>query len=260
MQTTETFTYNDFILLNVHQSFHPGGLMSTLRILSNIPGQNHTSVILDFGCGNGITLALLEKTGYRNLIGYDSSSEAIETCRQRHLDAQFCTNITTIKETHIDIILLESLLSFNDAMALNRLIHTLGSMITRYGVRHIAVIDYFSIDALSPAMTNLLKEKFGVKAIRTADAIQKIITGIHEQQQTIYYHEYPFTDAMLPRYALTTLLEQYEKNKAAAKCRFVRNNVEGFNDYLQALNSVYAQFPQSFRYFETIIAVQPAIP
>ncbi len=61
MAVTQSLKYDDFILLNDHLSFHPGGLIATFNVISKIPGLNKEQTILDFGCGNGMTLTFLKK-------------------------------------------------------------------------------------------------------------------------------------------------------------------------------------------------------
>ena len=56
--------------------------------------------ILDIGCGEGQTLQLLTENGYKNYVGVDIDRRAVETCRQKGLNAEHITDLAQYLSGH----------------------------------------------------------------------------------------------------------------------------------------------------------------
>ena len=53
------------------------------NILENIlKNFDHSSSILDMGCGGGATLMMLKNSNFKNITGIDFSTESIERCKK----------------------------------------------------------------------------------------------------------------------------------------------------------------------------------
>ena len=60
----------------------------TLKLVQSlIPGINLDSKILDAGCGSGFSMQTLQKLGFANVWGIDSSKEMIELAKKKRLNA-----------------------------------------------------------------------------------------------------------------------------------------------------------------------------
>ncbi len=70
--------------------------------------------ILDLGCGNGAFIYYLQKAGYQNIQGVDSSAEQVDLAKRLGVfsvkQAEIVNYITTIKDETIDLILLMDVL------------------------------------------------------------------------------------------------------------------------------------------------------
>jgi len=72
--------------------------------------------ILDAGCGTGGLMQSLLKRGYRNVRGFDLSTDAIEICRERGLDVRTgdITNIDGVWRETFDVVISNDVLYFLD--------------------------------------------------------------------------------------------------------------------------------------------------
>src|SRR5262245_7082277 len=105
--------YENFILLNPLLSFHAGGLMNTAVTLRHVPGLKPDSRIFDYGCGTGLTLMMLNKLKYENLIGYDTNTDFINAASfrfsQENRKPVFVNDLSTMNGIgEIYLVILES--------------------------------------------------------------------------------------------------------------------------------------------------------
>lgn len=259
MESIQKLTYDDFVLLNDHLSFHPGGLIATFNLLSHTPNINKEQTILDFGCGSGITLSFLKRLGFKNLIGYDKNPKAIEISKSKHSGIDFYNNLDEISEgaSNIDLILLESVFSFNDNDDLETLIKSLHEIIKKTAINYIGIVDFFSFGEIPVELKQKMAQTFGVKKIRTLQEFQSIFKSITTNSKVLHLQEHTFHLNLEEKYKPLEQANKLMSNEIFTNSFESKANAETyFSQFIKDMLSTYKSFGEYFKYFECIISLQ----
>jgi len=89
------------------------------QVINTIEGKykNKDIMILDAGCGTGGLIEKIREKGYKNVKGFDLSSDAIEICRQRGLDIFQYNLLDVLKNNKInscDVIICNDVVCYFD--------------------------------------------------------------------------------------------------------------------------------------------------
>lgn len=258
MVASQQLTYDDFILINDHLSFHPGGLIATFNVLSNIPNISKEETILDFGCGNGSTLAFLKKLGFKNLIGYDRNINAVEQNRNKWTDIKFYSDFDTLlSEIEIvDFLLLESVFSFNDNSELKMLSESIQQIKEKTKIKYIGIIDFYLVEKVSMELEEKMKRTFGIKDVRTIEQFQNITKSFSETSTISYFNDHIFFINLSEKYKTEEQVSKVMSSEIFANNFGSEKNAKSFfSNFINDMLSSYSSFNQHFKYFECVVTL-----
>lgn len=250
------FKYVDFILLNEELSFHPGGLISTFNLISNTSGLDKEKSILDIGCGNGISLKMLHKLGYKNLYGYDSSQNFSNSTKDLKDGINYVYDLDKIQSTHIYLILIESLLNFISPIEEATVIETINKIIYKYKIKYLAIVDFYSIVQLSNEFKSKLNSVFNIKNIKSTTTIYSFLNNAIPNSKIIYYKDHLLTINLTERFKSLDLVDKLFENKFLPNP--FRNKDEAniyFSNFINEILTLYKSFTEQFKYFECILSL-----
>jgi SAM-dependent methyltransferase len=258
MEATKKLNYEDFILLNDHLSFHPGGVLATFNLISNVANKSHDQTILDFGCGNGITISFLKRLGYKKIIGYDRNINAIRALQTKSSEFNFYDDIETLLKSvsSIDLLILESIFSFNDDEELSKLIKSIRLLVEKTNIKQIAIVDFYPTGVIPIDLKLKLAKTFGAKEFRTKQQFEEIINSLSQKANITYFNEHIF---------FLNLKDKYNSNEQVKKLMsndFFANEFASeeeahsfFDEFISDMLDSYSVFGEHFKYFECLVTV-----
>lgn len=258
MEMTQKLAYDDFILLNDHLSFHPGGLIATFNLLSHIANKSHDQTILDFGCGNGITISFLKKLGYKKLIGYDRNPNAIELCQKKFGEFKFFKDLDLMLQDidSIDLLLLESVFNFNDQAETDELLKAIQSLIQKTNIKQVGIVDFYSVGNTPVDLIEKMKTTFGIREVKNKKEFEEIVAALGPNNKVTYFNEHSF---------FMNLSDKYHPSEQATKLmsnKLLLNNFTSekeaqqfFNEFIGDMLSAYGSFTNNFKYFECVVTL-----
>ncbi|WP_179298836.1 class I SAM-dependent methyltransferase [Evansella halocellulosilytica] len=159
--------YTDMLAAYGIASAHPGGKISTKKVLSEYPIKHHSNV-LEVGCGIGDTSKTIVQQYNSQVIAVDAHEKMIRKAKQRHRHIQNITFVQKdISEAHFEnetfeAIICESVLSFTSSKEVLQLFK---NWIKRTGTLYLLEPVYHG--GLSPSQLNEYKTFYDFSTLNT---------------------------------------------------------------------------------------------
>ncbi len=246
------------MLVNDQLSYHPGGIISTLHVLSHIPGFNKETSLLDIGCGNGSTIGLLKKLGVRNVTAMDRNPGVVRHIAGKYPDIPVFSSWDSLlnEAGPINVILLESVLSFNNDEECKNLGTSLLHLKETKGLKFIGLVDYYAVDPLPEDFTLAMARVFGIKKIRDKNMVLEWIYSLKKKDAIQYWEECTFRVDLKEKY-----VKDQQFNKLLADPWFqdwaLREPKarELLGTFIDEMTGLFKRFEDHLMRFECVIAL-----
>ncbi len=244
------------MLANRSFCFHPGGVIASLGLLSSIPDINKSkSMIIDYGCGNGLTLTALAKLGFTNLVGFDVNKEMI---RQNQIadicNIKFFSNYNEMieKTQTAEILLMESVFTYIDEESEDSFINGINNLIKSLNIQYTAIIDLYQFSAKNEKLFEIISSIFGIKNLRNKASLLYVLSKIKAknnlkiQKEHLYHADKNFAfniNEMVLN--LVNIYPESKLDKDGLKTYFL--------NYSNDMNKAFQLFKNNFRYITCLI-------